>query len=356
MSASSTNSTSPLAFSKASPQSLQVGSSEAAQDLYGLGVRVGFYLQALGMNLYNYGDKHDYGKGLKVASGAITVSIMASWFEYAARKLFSPSEALIVLLVVMCLSLPAKTTLLNPHTIIGELTGLAVLLVAELGVCVALVWTFARLVDTLPTLQTSNVVFIFARVHLNSWFRYAALACCAVDSITSLSFAIKIVRVTIVAWQHYVTEKAEADNDDVAKLENIIDWKHMKWSIQLLRWMLFAWTIVAVELTIQWNHLSPTANLKNPGQLMPLITGIIILVDSCFVSGRRVPHFLRKARHSLQKSALSATLFACPDMLFRVWKALWGNVTTLRRPINRLFDVEMHEMALVVTQRAGEVN
>lgn len=270
----------------------QPGNPDAAQDLYGLGVRVGVYLQALGMILYNYGDKEDYGKGLKVASGSITLSILASWYVFAARAVFSPSEAVIVLLVLMSVSFPAKMTLLNPRTIVGETIGLIALLLPELATCAALVWTFARLVDTLPALQTPGVMFFFAKVSLHGWFRYLALVYCIIDALTSLSFAYKVARVTTIAWNCYKEARKEASQQEEEQIGEIIRWDDLGTTIRLLRWLIWVLEVVAVELTVRWNHLSPTSDLQAPGQLIPLVTGVIILIDSAFVAGRRVaPHW-----------------------------------------------------------------
>lgn len=266
-----------------------VGSPDAAQDLYGLGVRIGFYLQGLGMVLYNYGSKDDYGKGLKLASGGITISILASWFVFAMRGQFSPSEAIIVLLILMILSFPAKTTLLNPRTIAGEITGLIALLMTEMGTCAALLWLFARLVVTLPHFGTDNVVFFFGNVSINGWFRYVALVYSVIDAATSLRFAYKVSRLINVALQI----RASSDFDE-AIIDAIVDWKDMATWIKCLHWLTWVLVVIAIELTVQWNHLSPSINLQSPGQLIPLVAGIIILADSTFVAGRHVyPRYVK---------------------------------------------------------------
>jgi hypothetical protein len=281
-----------------STQVTQIGSPEAAQDLYGLGVRIGFYLQALGMILYNYGDKKDYGKGLKIASGSVTLSILASWFVFAAYQLFSPSEAVIVLLVLISLSFPAKTTLLNPRTIVGETLDLILLLLVELGTCSALLWTFARLINTLPTFGTDNVVFFFAEVALNGWFRILALVYCVIDAATSILFAHRVTRIIAKVWAYNGGESipvtATRTRDSVAndrlesEIERILDWSEMKTMIRWLGWLIWILVVIAVELTLRWNHLSPSTTLQAPGQLIPFATGVIIFTDSVFVAGRQM--------------------------------------------------------------------
>lgn len=310
-----------------SDQETQVGNPDAAQDLYGLGVRIGFYLQALGMLLYMYsgeigdnennggennsnennsnnndrnsnsgeqniGERHsgeNYGQGLKVASGTITVSILAAWFRFAARGLFSPCEAVIVLLLLISLYFPAKLTLSNPRTIIGEMVGLIALLLVELGTCSALLWTFARLVITLPVLGTENVVFFFAKVALDGWFRVAALVYCVFDAATSIIFVYRVMGVTKIAWCYYndPTRPNKESRETIDRIEEIMNRKPLKKETQYFSWILWLLIVVSVEVTIYWNNLSPSNDLQTPGQLMPLITGTIIVIDSSLVANRR---------------------------------------------------------------------
>lgn len=280
----------------------EIGNSDAGQDLYGLGVRIGFYLQSLGMLLYMYSGEKDYGQGLKVASGSITISMLASWFGYAARGLLSPAEAVIVLLIIISLNFPAKATLANSRTIVGEMLGLATMLVVELATCAALLWTFARLVDgDLPTLGTPNVVFFFAEVGLNGWFRYLVLVYCAIDALTSLSFAYKVIRVAKVVGGLYFKGRLgegydwkKTEPETLQRIDDIMGWKQIEKIALFLAWPIWVLVVVAVELTIRWNHLTPSNDLRTPGQLMALITGIIIVTDAALVAGRYlIPQFMK---------------------------------------------------------------
>src|SRR2546430_16170082 len=55
------------------------GSSIAARDLYGLGVRLGFYLQGSAWIFHLLRPDKESGRGLKLACGSITIAILASW-------------------------------------------------------------------------------------------------------------------------------------------------------------------------------------------------------------------------------------------------------------------------------------
>ncbi|KAI9934521.1 hypothetical protein ASPWEDRAFT_643314 [Aspergillus wentii DTO 134E9] len=288
------------------PRDPSVGNSDAAQDLYGIGVRVGFYLQALGMILYNYSIKEDYGKGLKIASGSITLSLLASWYVFAAQGLFSPSEAIMVLLIVMSLSLPAKVTLLNPRNVVGETIGLITLVLVELGTCAALLWTFARLIHTLPRLQTPNIIFFFAPVSITGWFQYVALVVCTVDALFSLPYVYKVARVIEISWRLYRENHAEISKEDGEKIHEEkyrqiaerIDWENHRKGIAILRWLAWILVIIAVETTIYWNQLSPLNDFQSPGQLIPLVAGIVIFIDSVFEAG---PNILAHVEEQFRK-------------------------------------------------------
>lgn len=226
------------------------------------------------------------GQGLKMVSGSISLAILTSWFVSAVRQEISPSEAIVVLLMLINLAYPAKTTLMNPHTVAGETLGLCILVLVELGTCGALLWVLTRLFQTLPTLGTDNVVFFFARVAIDGWFRYLALVYCVIDAIMSISFAYKVLRVSKIAWSCYEKGDDKLDNDDLKEVKRIVKWGDIECIAEVFGWLLWVCLIIAVELTLRWNHLSPSTDLQSPGQLIPLTAGLLMLLDSISVFGR----------------------------------------------------------------------
>lgn len=271
---------------------MTVGNENAAQDLYGLGVRVGFYMQAFAMILYLYGDEKNYGKGLKIASGSMSTSVLTSWFIHATQAKFSPCEALVVLLFLINLSFPAKITLLNPRTIVGETVGLVALMMNEIGICTALIWLFSSLVFDLPLMETPNV--IYRGISLSGWFRWVALGYCIVDALTSLIFLKKMARLVRIAWRCYTSHDSDITDKDCDKVTGIVQWSEERTLLKTMLWLVFAFNTITVETTIHWNHLSPSTDLQAPGQLIPLATGAILLIDSGFVAGRkRVPRSIQ---------------------------------------------------------------
>ncbi|KAL2857465.1 hypothetical protein BJX68DRAFT_263031 [Aspergillus pseudodeflectus] len=310
-----------------------VGNATAAQDLYGLGVRLGFYLQALAMILYLYGNEGSHGQGLKVASGSITVSILASWYSFAARQEFSPSEAIIVLLTPMTLLITAKHTLLNPRTIMGELIGLILLILTDLATCCALLWFFATLVHTLPRLGTPNVVFFFARVSLTGWFRYVALVYCIVDAVTSLRVIHRIIRLMMMTWVCYAEGRSEFREDEMQTVIKIVKWDNDENQLyfRILLWLTWVLTIVAVETTLVWNNLTPLNDLRSPGQSIPFVTGIIMLVDSLSTVARRLAPWWRRVFAVL---VFLAPLVNLPTRALDIW-GRFAQIWSQRRRTSR---------------------
>lgn len=258
------------------------GNPDAAQDLYGLGIRIGLYSQALGWIIYSHFDE----KGLKLASGSITIPILVSWFVFAYKQLFSSCEAFIVLAILASLNFPAKATLqdFNPKEMGTEVIGVIMLVMVELGICGAFLWLFSTLVNSLPTLQTENIAFFFAKVSLNGWFRFLALVYCILDAGTSILFCYNLCRAAKVYYR--LKRTGNNNTEEVRKILGREDY------IYVLHWAVWVLAVLGVELTIIWNHLAPVTDFQSPGQLIPFITGIIILVDSIFVAGRRIlcPH------------------------------------------------------------------
>ncbi|EGX52827.1 hypothetical protein AOL_s00007g163 [Orbilia oligospora ATCC 24927] len=249
-----------------------LGNDNAAQDLYGTGVRVGLYLQSSGLALYNYSsDKHSR-QGLKIASGSICIAILSPWFVFAAQQAFSPCEAFIVLLMLSSL-FPPGSTLRNIDDAVGQqILGLVAILLSTLGISLAFIWTFGKLVVTLPELGTKNVVFFCTRVSLKGWFRWLALTYFSIDAITTLFFSFKLVKLIKLSW----TFRSHGD----LKLHTEKWFPKLEGLDRAIQWAVRVWVITMIELTIRWNHLEPASDFRAPGQLIPLISGIFIFIDS----------------------------------------------------------------------------
>ncbi|KAE9373359.1 hypothetical protein N431DRAFT_482418 [Stipitochalara longipes BDJ] len=275
------------------------GDPDAAADIYGLGVRVGFYLQGISQLLHTVPRRKDSGRGVKLACASVSISILASWSVLARDKLFSPSEAYLVTFILNSVNIPATMTLINSDAIAGEGIGLVLSLVALVWGVTASTWTSAVLYRTLPRLETGNVVWFFAKVSVTGWFRVFWLVVASMAWLILLSQVRHFLRVGWITSRCYLQAMDDLPEDDKskAKSKDILYIEEMfanslsgrilaKYSVfifsaaQLVAGS-FIWCllIVSTEKTILLNHLSPTTDLTLPGQLIPLLTGIAVAVD-----------------------------------------------------------------------------
>ncbi|KAF2198963.1 hypothetical protein GQ43DRAFT_137191 [Delitschia confertaspora ATCC 74209] len=293
-----------------------VGSETAAQDVYGIGVRVGLYLQGAGMILCMLRSRTS-GAGVKLVSGSITISMLASWTVLASNMEFSPCEAYLVLFLLTAMLAPGKMVLFNVDSLVGEGLGLCAIFVTELWMCAAHGWLFARLCITLPELGTENVAFFFAKVSLDGWFRVFMLVLCVLlDWPTTLLWAVKVVQALQVSIAVFQRGSSRMTEDELKKA-NIYDmvsplrklfqkqfdtaivsetevqayWTwlegyeaRVKFAIKVgVPLVLWIFAVTTVETTIRWNNLTPSNDLGSPGQLIPFITGICIFLDGLLV-------------------------------------------------------------------------
>jgi hypothetical protein len=250
----------------------------------------------LGMIFYMLRSRSS-GSGVKLASGSISISILSSWTIMASNVGFSPCEAYLNLLLLSAIVAPAKMALFDVDSLVGEGVGLLAVFVTELWLCAAYGWLFARLYRVLPLLGTENVTFFFARVSLDGWFRIFMLVLCVLmDWPSTIWWSIKVIRalrVLIAVYRRGASEMTKSEREEA----NIYD---LKGTVAIPQWWtkfvrrgvpIFLWiySVTTVETTITWNHLSPSTELTSPGQLIPLVTGIIIFIDGLQVLLRRQP-------------------------------------------------------------------
>lgn len=232
------------------------GNSDVASDLYGIGVRIGFYVQAL-MNILCF---------FKIGSTnppfiavATSVALLICWTITDAERQISPCESWIV---HNLFSIVGLTSLLLAIAIDGNeqpkgskrsMTARMVVVfasVANLWAFGARLWFFIKLATQLPSLGTKDVAWLYGTWHLRSKLRFALLA---VDYVT---FACCVLPGTV------------------------LDKRYRTYRYFTLT-PLFAWIIyvLAIEKTIHLNDLRPATQVAAPGQAFPLVLGIFSVVE-----------------------------------------------------------------------------
>jgi hypothetical protein len=143
-----------------------VGNEYAGSDIYGIGVRVGFYLQGFTFTLNAF--TKEMRKGTLLASSAVVVAVLASLSVRVAHQDISPAETLIVVDMLQFALLPGSLALLAAERG-GQ--GLAIVLftVDLLWNTSLLTWFWARGYRSLPLLGTDDAGFFYVRI--DGWFR-----------------------------------------------------------------------------------------------------------------------------------------------------------------------------------------
>ena len=190
---------------------------------------------------------------------------------------------------------------------------------------VATTWSYAKLWHSLPLLDTENIVFFFAPVSVTGWFRIFALVMSLFSWLSLLNEIPLFIKIGKTALRCYFKGMSELPDEDRKRLKDSemmttliapimpllkrleqrrelgpdpelptgspLERERTRKTLEglllpifLLPVAIFAWAllIVMAEKTISLNNLSPATDLSAPGQLIPLVAGISVALDSAF--------------------------------------------------------------------------
>ncbi|KAH8586828.1 hypothetical protein B0O99DRAFT_695094 [Bisporella sp. PMI_857] len=232
--------------SSASSLHKRIGNGTAANDLYGLGVRIGIYAQATGILMSSGCRKVG---GIKIACSATMIALLACWTLLADDRAFSACEAFLVLTLVQF---------------------------ASIWAVVASFWFWGTLYAQLPRLGTKNQAWMFARVSVRGWFRIFMLVS------ASISTGISILITVLVYLTVRKANKGDSAGQPVTQKELDAAKEVEKWNTifnAALGGVILVLTIPSAEMIIRYNNLDPENTITSPGQLIPLTIGVIVLVD-----------------------------------------------------------------------------
>jgi len=290
------------------------GSSFAASDIYGLGIRVGLYCQAIGMFLAAIPGPKRASIGIKLTSSGYMIAILTSWTVLVQRQEMSPCEGWLILTLTGMLAIPAAVTCYDFDSIIGETFAFDLVFLSFLWTTSSALWFWATLYQSLPLLGTNDLVWFFVNVNITGWFRIFALVLNSLEALLIGPSAI----VAILCWSFIAFIAYLAGQDDLKFLEvetpDESDWQRnsraywLNWKKGAKEAASSAWifssfnyifSIVAAEMIIRANDLSPQTDLLQPGQLIPLTIGAVTLVDGIFtvIRWRRVQKEMANNAH-----------------------------------------------------------
>ena len=323
----------------------QNGNLNVAGELYGIGLRVGAYLQIFGMFLSCLGSEKRSRNGVKLLSSSVCLSLYTAWsILVISHRSISPCEAWIILSITAAYATPQNAALTDPGVKMNG--GFAILLCA-----ISVIWQeilillfFATFYRQLPLLGTENLVWFFAPVDIGGWFRIFMLIVSSVQclflpfemigyldmlsrrfdawagidrnnqsNISRLDGAesskrwrvllqpganflsrfcnmscIKLMRQLsdkLISWIVGVNSKLDKqtseEREKVRRFGTICRQLYCLWGLVFL-----ILTIAGVEMTINYNSLSPVTNLTLPGQIIPFMLGIITVIEGASTAGK----------------------------------------------------------------------
>src|SRR5271170_5023079 len=316
------------------------GSANAASDLYGLGMRAGVYLQVLGMLLYCFGSHKRSRSGIKLLSSAVCLAFLSSWTAYVSLREISPCEAWLVLSLINAYGTPRRAAIKHWTKRDGGGIGYAFSALSVVWESVSLMWFFSTLLHQLPLLGTNNRVWFFAAVDVSGWFRVVMLI---YSSFCCIMLIVQVPRYLLLFHEAFSVWAGADDSEEEEGTESINGARHVsdrswtwgwftrkiagmfkqlvqnpvftkfsdwnRWFYRKLfgikenmasfqkrnRWekgqnivrkfwviwgvFVLALTIAGVEKIIVYNQLSPQNDLSQPGQMIPLVLGVITLIE-----------------------------------------------------------------------------
>ncbi|CAH0023486.1 unnamed protein product [Clonostachys rhizophaga] len=251
------------------------GNEVAAQDLYGLGVRLGIYLQAIGMCLSVL---RLQANSFKITCSGLMVAILVCWTRLVVEKEISPAEAFLIILLTSVLSYPALSSILCPNALVGESLGIITTCVANIWHGIALIVFWAVLYNKLPALGTPNKVFLFASWRMDGGFRIFALIFSVINFnviMGTVAMSAILLRMSFLNWKYETNDSLgyrwTGRFEGAARISA---------AASIIPIVIF---IVSIEMDIKANDLTPTQQLSQPGQALPLAIGAITFLD-CFLA------------------------------------------------------------------------
>lgn len=258
---------------------------EGNDDLYGLGVRLGTYLQWFGTALA-FGLSANEAGSMRAVNTCFQVAMLISLIYLSARPEpsgFHSVEALIILLFCFGgtsahtslwswrISQPSRSLASIKTTGLGSFTRLLV----DAAICAYTVWFATRGLSVLKRTPCTEMAFFFAPVRLSSWYRWVllALSCAGLGLATCL--------ITLRAWSGFDQLK-KIFSEWRLDVIDVSDEQAASSSIQPLAILkscsASAIFILAIELTIAWNHIVEVYTCSSVSQLLPLLISATALI------------------------------------------------------------------------------
>ncbi|KAK0645720.1 hypothetical protein B0T16DRAFT_411807 [Cercophora newfieldiana] len=244
-------------------------------DIYGLGIRLGIYLQAFSITvatLFNQDsllEKLSFGNGL--FQFALTVGLL---IETTKTDEFRAVEAALVVLLALCSSYqaPLKDTIkgFRESAASGELRQWIMRFavpvsraIVELILLVYSVWFWFVGLDRLAhSAECTTYAFFFARVDLYGWFR----------TLGKVYVVLELFSQVVLQVAFLAVRRQESEGGIGPPFSSSSSWYSKFFGVNRILLTLFF--ILSVELMARWNRITEISSLNSVGQLVAFLVGM----------------------------------------------------------------------------------
>lgn len=282
-------------------------------DTYGLGVRLGAYLQWL-TSIFASQFSAQEADTMRGVNTCFTVAMLVAliWRTCAERSHTYPSEAYV--LILFCIGGMCSNVLFSRNTsksesplahlttspspllsfclnFITSSVGGVIRVALSLAISIYTVWfSFIGLDENKVELpRCSSRVFFFATVNIYGWLR---------DVLKVLSIGGTILFGTLfflslinLGWNSHLWLKNWMEADSSSTEEDVLDQQVTNMTLSYrsigIALGIFAVFCLAIELTLLWSHVYDVYSCSSTGQLFPLVIGISGLLRLGFVIGAK---------------------------------------------------------------------
>lgn len=267
---------------------------EGQPDLYGLGIRIGIYIQMLAVQisgLLSIVLRQDDYLGESVVLFILAVGSVLI-------KLIVHKQILAVEAAPMVALLLAQVSVCRAVSRMGFVVGV-IFAVEFCGLSSLFVWFWWHGMDVLGRSPCADdKAFFFAKVSLWGWFRTMNKVFAVFTAIAAGMMAIMYIFVYTVASVQYLlywyqrlrgrVGPLEQNNGDQNSDMNDRDWKvDIQSAFEI---SINIGVIAFVEMTLKWNNITNVHSLRDPGQFMPLMISLAQLVAIIYQGVSRVAH------------------------------------------------------------------
>jgi hypothetical protein len=239
-------------------------------DLYGLGIRVGFYAQWLStliVKLFIHQEIPTYRTVNLLLQLAVIVCLV---FMTARRTIHSP-EVMIAFWLLIGSPSSLQWGLIKQSGNVARLFRVALYAALSAYEC----WFWFAGVDALPQMPCESLVFLGGTT-ANGWFRWLG----KVVSVAGLAACVGVfVWLARGYWQRRGYEEAPAHEGNKSK-SKVQERPQTDIALLAVSISVMVLSIISIEYSIIGNHLIGVNDILEPGQLIPLIVGIFGLLGT----------------------------------------------------------------------------